>query len=256
MELPKLRLPSRHRLVDSVYHSLEDAILSGRIRPGERLVETWIAEQLQVSRTTVREALLKLEHEGYAVSKPRRGTFVTRLAREDALDLCYSRALLESFAVSSGYARIDERLFDTLEGCLERMRRCRLPEDVPALIQIDLAFHRPLIELGESRRLIELWSSLNGQIGALVLTSLEAQHASISDVVAFHQQLLDGLRSGDAQVARQAVIDHYVRVEDRDAHRNAQMQQLIEALAPAHRSDILPSDLKIEDRGSRIEDRR
>jgi DNA-binding GntR family transcriptional regulator len=249
VELPKLRLPSRHRLVDSVYNSLEDAILSGRIRPGERLVETWIAEQLQVSRTTVREALLKLEHEGYAVSKPRRGTFVTRLAREDALDLCYSRALIESFAVSSGYTRIDERLFDTLEGCLERMRRCRLPGDVPELIQIDLAFHRPLIELGGSRRLIELWSSLNGQIGALVLTSLEAQHASIDDVVAFHKQLLDALRSGDAQIAQQGVIDHYVRVEDRDAHRLAHMQQLIGTLAPAHRGDVLPYDLKRENRG-------
>ena len=115
VELPKLRLPHRHRLVDSVYHSLEDAILSGRICPGERLLESWIAELLQVSRTTVREALLKLEHEDYAVSKPRRGTFVTRLAREDALDLCYSRALIESFAVSSGYARIDAQVFNYSE---------------------------------------------------------------------------------------------------------------------------------------------
>jgi GntR family transcriptional regulator, rspAB operon transcriptional repressor len=239
-DLPKLRPPSRHRLVDSVYHSLEDAILSGRIRPGERLVETWIAQQLQVSRTTVREALLRLEHEGYAVSKPRRGTFVTRLAREDALDLCYSRALLESFAVSSGYACLDETLLGELESCLDRMSTCRLPGDVPALIQIDLAFHRPLIELGGSRRLVELWSSLNGQIGALVLTSLENQHASIGDVVAFHRQLLDALRSGDAQIAQQAVIDHYVRGEDRDARRLAQMRQLIDALAPAHSVDVHP----------------
>jgi GntR family transcriptional regulator, rspAB operon transcriptional repressor len=249
VELPKLRPPSRHRLVDLVYHSLEDAILSGRMRPGERLVEAWIAEQLQVSRTTVREALLKLEHEGYAVSKPRRGTFVTRLAREDALDLCYSRALLESFAVSSGYASLDAALIDKLEACLERMSVCRLPDDVPTLIQIDLAFHRPLIELGGSRRLAELWSSLNGQIGALFLTSLENQHASIGDVIAFHHQLLSALRSGDAQIAQQAVIDHYVRVEDRDSRRIAQMQQLIGTLAPAHHSDILPYDLKIEDRG-------
>ena len=178
-ETLKLRTPSRARLVDDVYRSLEEAILSGRMRPGERIVEAWLSEHLDVSRTTVREALLMLEHEGYVVSKPRHGTFVTRLAREDAQDLCYSRALLESFAVSSGYARIDGALFATLEACLERMRMCHLPDDVPALIQIDLAFHRPLIELGGSRRLIELWSSLNGQIGALVLTSLEHQHARV-----------------------------------------------------------------------------
>ena len=225
VDLPKLRLASRSRLIDVVYHSLEEAILAGRMRPGERLVESWIAEQLQVSRTTVREALLMLEHEGYVVSQPRRGTFVTRLAHEDALDLCYNRALLESFAVSSGYARIDEALFGTLEDCLNQMRGCRLPDDVPRLIQIDLAFHRPLIEL---------WSSLNGQIGALVLTSLENQHAGIDDVVKFHRRLLDALRSGDLQVAQQAVIQHYVRVENQDAARSARMRQVIDALASAH----------------------
>jgi DNA-binding GntR family transcriptional regulator len=235
VSLPKLHLTSRSRLIDAVYHSLEEAILAGRMRPGERLVETWIAEQLQVSRTTVREALLMLEHEGYVVSKPRHGTFVARLAREDAQDLCYSRALLESFAVSSGYARIDDGLLAKLEDCIERMRACRLPDDVPTLIQIDLAFHRSLIELGSSRRLIELWSSLNGQIGALVLTSMENQQASIDDVADFHRVLLDALRSGDVHVAQQAVIQHYIRIEDQDATRIELMQQVIETIAPSHR---------------------
>ncbi len=236
----KLRPPSRVRLVDDVYGSLEEAILSGRMRPGERLVETWIAAHLQVSRTTVREALLMLEHEGYVISEPRRGTFVTRLAREDALDLCYNRALLESFAVRTGYERIDHLVIGRMLADLDQMRRCRLPDDVPRLIQIDLSFHRPLIEVAESRRLIELWSSLNGQIGALVLRSLEHQQARIDDVVAFHEKLLDAIRSGDAQVAQQGVIDHYVRAEERDAVRTAQMQQLIGALAPAHQSDFHP----------------
>ena len=62
----------------------------------------------EASGTAERDtALLMLEHEGYVISEPRRGTFVTRLAREEALDLCYNRALLESFAVRTGYARID-----------------------------------------------------------------------------------------------------------------------------------------------------
>jgi len=69
-EKPKLHQPSRLRLVDDVHHSLQDAILSGRMRPGERLVEMWISEQLGVSRTTVREALLMLEHDGLVVSTP------------------------------------------------------------------------------------------------------------------------------------------------------------------------------------------
>ena len=201
----------------------------------------WIADHLEVSRTTVREALLMLERQGYVVSKPRRGTFVTRLAREDALDLCYTRALLESFAIRAGYEQIDRRMVGELARCIDQMRRCRLPEDVPHLIQIDLTFHRALIEVAESRRLIEIWSSLNGQIGALVLRSLEAQHANIDDVVAFHQKLFDALQSGDPYIAQQAVIAHYVREEERDAVRHTRMQQLIGTLAPAYQADFHPS---------------
>ena len=181
-----------------------------------------------------------LERAGYVVSEPRRGTFVTRLPREEALDLCYTRALLESFAVRAGYTRIDTLVIERLHACIEQMRLCRLPDDVPRLIQIDLAFHRNLIDLAESRRLIDLWSSLNGQIGALVLRSLEQLHANIDDVVAFHQRLLDAIESGDAAVAQQGVIDHYVRQEERDLVRLALMQQLVGTLAPAHQADFHP----------------
>jgi DNA-binding GntR family transcriptional regulator len=241
-ETLKLRTPSRARLVDDVYRSLEEAILSGRMRPGERIVESWLSEHLAVSRTTVREALLMLEREGYVVSEPRRGTFVTRLPREEALDLCYTRALLESFAVRAGYTRVDKLVIEQLGACIGQMHLCRLPDDVPRLIQIDLAFHRNLIALAESRRLIDLWSSLNGQIGALVLRSLEQLHANIEDVVAFHQRLLDAIESGDAAVAQQGVIDHYVRQEERDLVRLTLMQQLIGTLAPGRQADFHPSD--------------
>jgi DNA-binding GntR family transcriptional regulator len=236
----ELRQPSRSRLVDDVSRSLEEAILSGKMRPGDRLIETRIAEHLKVSRTTVREALLMLERQGYVVSEPRRGTFVTRLAREDALDLCYNRALLESFAVGVGYQHIDSGMLGRMADCIEQMRRCRLPDDVPRLIQIDLTFHRPLVEASGSRRLMELWSSLSGQIGALVLRSLEEQHARIEDVAAFHERLLDAIASGDPDIAKRGVLDHYVRVEDRLAVRNELIQQITGTLAGSYLDDFQP----------------
>jgi DNA-binding GntR family transcriptional regulator len=239
-ETLQLRALSRARLVDDVFRSLEEAILSGRMRPGDRVIETWISEQLEVSRTTVREALLMLERQGYVVSEPRRGTFVTRLSREEALDLCYNRALLESFAVRSGYSRIDEQMIGRMSAILDQMRQCHLPDDVPGLIQLDLSFHRLLVELAGSRRLLDMWSSLNGQIGALFLCGLEHQHASIDDVVAFHLKLLDGIRSGDQQLAQQTIIEHYVREEERNALRIEQIKQLTETLGAAHQSDFHP----------------
>jgi DNA-binding GntR family transcriptional regulator len=145
------------------------------------------------------------------VSRPRRGTFVTRLSPEDALNFGITRALLEAFAVRIGIQQLDEKLFAQLEGLIVEMSTCRLPDDVPRLVQLDLGFHQRLVATGRSTPIEELWSSLNGQIRAMYFTTLENEHATIDYVVAFHRQLLEQLRTGAPQAIQQAVIQHYVR---------------------------------------------
>ena len=229
--LVKLRQPSRLRLVDGVVHSLEDAILAGRMRPGERLIETKLCDELGVSRTTLREALLMLERRGLVRSEPRRGTFVTRLSREEAMDLCATRAILEAYAVTAGFQNLDAAVFARLESLLADLALCRLPEDTPRLIQIDLAFHRLLIGAVDSPRIRDLWASLDGEMSALILSSIEHHHASITDIVAFHRALLDALRSGDPEVAREGVIVHYIGTGGDGSGSLAEMAALIEAMA-------------------------
>ncbi len=227
----KLRQPSRLRLVDGVVHSLEDAILAGRMRPGERLVETKLCDELGVSRTTLREALLMLERRGLVRSEPRRGTFVTRLSREDSMDLCATRAILEAYAVTAGFARLDAAVFARMEALLADLASCRLPDDTPRLIQIDRAFHRLIIGASDSPRIRDLWASLDGEMSALILSSIEHHHAGIADVVAFHRALLDALRSGDPDVAREGVIVHYIGRDGDGSGSLAEMAALIDATA-------------------------
>lgn len=232
---PKLRQPSHLRLVDDVYQSLETAILSGSIRPGERLVEARIAEELSVSRTTVREAFLKLETQRLIVNNPRRGTYVTRLSEADALDLGYARAVIESFAVTIGLARLDEQDFATLEEHLAAMETCTLPAELPRLIKIDLAFHGLLAESAHSAQLMNLWSSLNGQIGALFIRGIENQHARTEDIVALHRQLFDAVRTHDPRVVQRAVLDHYVRIPHDNAKYEASLLNTLQTIAPLYR---------------------
>jgi DNA-binding GntR family transcriptional regulator len=196
--------------VDDVYQSLEEAILTGEIVPGSRLVETAIAEQLDVSRTTVREAFLMLKRQGLVASEPRRGTFVTRLSREDALDLGYTRALLEAFAVTVGYARLDDALVQELESLLEAMGTCDIPKEFPRLVEIDLAFHAKLVQLAGMPRLFDVWSRLNGRIGALYIRGVEEMHLHTDDLVTLHRNLLNAIRSGSDH-GQLAIIQHYVR---------------------------------------------
>lgn len=210
----KLKQPSRLRLVDGVYQSLEDAILSGSVRPGERLIETSIAGQLGVGRSTVREAFLMLQRRGLVTTIPRRGTFVTRISRSEALDLARTRSLLEGFAVVIGFERIDDDLLATLDARLDQMRACVLPGDLPRLIRIDLEFHRALVEHACSPRLLDTWDSLSGQIGSLYIRGVEEQRFTGDDIVRIHQRLLDAVRGDSPVEALRAVVDHYVRSDD------------------------------------------
>ncbi len=234
-DLPQISATSRRRLVDEVSRVIEQAILAGTVLPGERLIEASIAERLGVSRTTVREALLMLERQGLIVSKPRRGTFVTRLSREEALDMGFTRALLEGFAVGAGFERLNEAVLSRMEALLEEMGRCRLPADTPRLMQCDVDFHRPLVEAAGSPRLLELWSSLNGQIRALFLTTLESEHVRVEEIVALHKLLLDAVRSGDPEHAQRAVFQHYVRLPDGQGPPPA-LAQILATMAPPYRS--------------------
>jgi DNA-binding GntR family transcriptional regulator len=233
-----LRKPSGLRLVDDVTHSIEDAILAGRMRPGERLIETKLCNELGVSRTTLRESLLMLERRGLVRGEPRRGTFVTRLAREDALDLCRARALLEAFALSSGYDRLNASNFASLESLLNEMANLDLPEDVPRLIGIDLAFHRLLVQGADSPRVVDLWSSLDGQMSALILSSIEHHHAGIDDIVGLHRALLIAVRSGDVAIAREAVLTHYVgNGDDRPDDGEVSLAEAAEIIASLARHE-------------------
>ena len=93
--LTKLNLDEYKPLRDVVFESLREAILEGKLSPGQRLMEVQLAEQLGVSRTPVREAIRKLELEGLVVMLPRKGAYVADISLKDLVDVLEIRASLE-----------------------------------------------------------------------------------------------------------------------------------------------------------------
>ena len=96
--LPKLDLNNFRPLRDVVFENLRESILTGRLKPGQRLMEIQLAEGLGVSRTPVREAIRKLELEDLVVMLPRKGAYVTNMSLKEILDVLEVRASLESLA--------------------------------------------------------------------------------------------------------------------------------------------------------------
>ena len=226
-----LRPPSGLRLVDDVVGSLEEAMLAGELRPGERLIETRLCDELGVSRTTLREALLTLQSRGLVRSEPRRGTFVNRLTRDESLDLCRARAMLEGYAVATGRDRLTDDDFRHMRDLVAELAACRFPRDIPRLIRIDLTFHGILMEAANSPVIHELWSSLNGRMSALILSSLEHHHADAGDIAEFHRVLLIALRGGSRARASDALVAHYIGSGEGDMRSLMELTLAIEAMS-------------------------
>ena len=106
--LTKLNLDEYKPLRDVVFENLRGAIVEGRLKPGERLMEVQLAEQLGVSRTPVREAIRKLELEGLVVMLPRKGAYVANMSLKDLIDVLEIRASLEGLAASLAAERITD----------------------------------------------------------------------------------------------------------------------------------------------------
>ncbi len=198
------------RRVDAVGRRLEEEILSGQLRPGDRLTVIPLAQRFGMSQSTIREALLTLEQRGLVKSRPRRGAFVTRLSEQEAIELCRMRALLEAYAVTLGAPQATDATLDALAAHVHEMAACRLPRSLPRLIQIDLAFHREIAALAGSEMLLELWSRLSSRIGALMMRSVEANQLTTADAVRYHTDVVDALATRDPRTCRLAVIEHYL----------------------------------------------
>ncbi|CAA9562239.1 MAG: hypothetical protein AVDCRST_MAG33-1735 [uncultured Thermomicrobiales bacterium] len=226
----QIRQPSRLRLVDDVAQALEDAILSGSVRPGDRLIETRLCDELGVSRTTLREALLTLQRRGLVRSEPRRGTFVHRLSRQESMDLRRARSVLEGFVVSTGHISLTEADFADMQGLIDAMALCELPRDVASIIRLDLGFHGTIMRAVSSPVMYELWESLNGRMSALILSSIERRHAATPDFAEFHQVLLDALRTGRTATATDAVVAHYIGLTPDDTESLAEITQAIDTM--------------------------
>ena len=113
--LTKLNLDEYKPLRDVVFENLRGAIVEGRLKPGERLMEVQLAEQLGVSRTPVREAIRKLELEGLVVMLPRKGAYVANMSLKDLIDVLEIRASLEGLAASLAAERITDEDIKKLE---------------------------------------------------------------------------------------------------------------------------------------------
>jgi DNA-binding GntR family transcriptional regulator len=184
---------SRTVLREQVKDVLLQRIVSGELKPGERLVETRIASELGTSQAPVREALRDLELLRMVESEPFRGARVRAFGDDELIEVYPVRAVLEELAAKEAAKRLDGDVA-LLEREVEEMRAAARHGDLNALVRHDLAFHRLIVEAADNAVLEQCWKSLG--VEGRITISLYGTYVEPHEAAEKHVPILDAIRSG------------------------------------------------------------
>lgn len=211
--LVPVKLDSYKPLRDLVFEALREAIINGTLRPGERLMEIPLAEELGVSRTPVREAIRKLEREGFVVMVPRKGAFVAGISLKDIADIFEVRAALEALAAGLAAERIGDDELEELERLLVRMAEIIEENDVSAFLESDTRFHDTLYRTSGNKRLIQILNNLQDEILRFRAVSL-AYPGRLRKTLEEHRKIVEAIADRDVERAQAMAWRHIENAEN------------------------------------------
>ena len=195
----------RPSLAELVYQQLSRAIGEGRYHPGERIRETVVSKEYDVSRTPVREALRRLQSEGRIVFEPQRGAVVAELDRQEVVEIYVLRQHLEGIAARFAAQHASDAEIAQLEDILERGRA--VEGDMRELNQINWEFHNAIATAGHNRFLLRSFAAIADALallrGAKYIPAGRAKTLHVE-----HARILDAIRARDPDEADGAAQDH------------------------------------------------
>ena len=194
-------------LRDVVFQTLRQAILSGRVQPGERLMEIHLARRLGVSRTPVREAIRKLELEGLVCIVPRKGAVVAEITQSDMEDVLEVRRALEDLAVRKASQCMSAVQLEALKAASFRFEECLREGDLRASAQADEDFHEIISEATGNLRLLQILNNLRSQIYRYRLENLKDK-SSYPDLIRQHALIIEAMAAHDPEKASQVLGMH------------------------------------------------
>ena len=201
------RVPSQSRR-EHVAEILRDAITEGRLKPGDRLIEVDLANELGTSRAPVREALRQLEEQGLVASYPYRGSEVLGVSQDEVEQVLVPiRVTLERFAYSRAVGRLSEDDFTELQRLVDEMSSAARDGATDRLADADVRFHELIIVRSEQRHCLQIWKTIQPRVRAYFRRDAPA-HADPFSVAAQHQELLDVLRTGSEEAVLAAIDRH------------------------------------------------
>ncbi len=210
MKSPKLNtleIRNYKPLGEVVFEYLRESILNGELKPGERLMEINLAEQLGVSRTPVREAIRKLEKEKFVEMLPRKGAYVADLTAKDILDVLEMRIILEGFAAALAAERMTDEEISLLECSLKGFQDAVARQDRLVMVEKDNEFHDLIFQATKNNKLIEIVKDLHDQFQRFRLIYFN-EFDNYIELQNWHNRIFTSIQEHNTVEARIAAEKH------------------------------------------------
>lgn len=207
MNFDRLEIRNYKPLGEVVFEYLRNAILAGELKPGERLMEVTIADQLGVSRTPVREAIRKLEKESFVIMIPRKGAYVADLTKKDIMEVLEIRKELEGFAAALAAERMTLAEKEALGRVVERFNESLVNMDKRSMIESDNEFHSSIFEATKNQRLINIIYDLHDQFQRFRLIYFN-EFNNFKEIQESHNRIFDAIIKQDSANARLEAENH------------------------------------------------
>ena len=211
-KLAPIRLDSYQPLREVVCETLREAIREGILEPGERLMEIQIAEELGVSRTPVREAIRKLELEGYVVMLPRRGTYVANLSIKDINEVYEIRASIDVLAAGLAAERITPDELEQMERMLVATAEAFDKHNMERVVEYDTKFHDILYCASRNDRLVAIINNLREQLTRFRSISM-AHPGRMKETMGEHGRMVEAIAQGNVELAQTLARQHMENAE-------------------------------------------
>jgi DNA-binding GntR family transcriptional regulator len=203
----KFKVLTPPSLTESVANELRDGISSGRLKPGERLVEADLAAQMGISRAPVREALRQLEFEGLVEGRPRRGYVVRQMSAAELSELYDLRVLLEPVLARSAAERVTPDDLADLRRIVDRMHDAARNQRWADVAQADREFHIQVGHLSDRPLTAQIFDHLHEQVRRFT-ELMTTSYTDIAQMADEHETLLAALASGDPDRAGEEMRLH------------------------------------------------
>jgi DNA-binding GntR family transcriptional regulator len=200
-------------LREHVYKNIKNSVISGDLEPGRRLIEEKLAEEMETSRTPVREAIQKLEKEGLIYRLPRGGFAVKGVTEAELEEVFGLRSVLEGYAGFLATVRILPEEFKALDQIISEEEECLKDINTEDFIRLDGEFHDVLYRAAKNARLYTLLNDLRDYMyryRIIILRYQRKHHLAVED----HKSIVSWMKARNSKQVEKLLRKHMVRGKD------------------------------------------